>query len=225
MGDLHELATNISENGQVQPIIVRESGDKYEVIAGERRWRACSLINKKIKAVVKNLTDEEAFIIQASENKRQSLSPYSQSMSYHKILADEKISQRELAKKLGIPKSSLNNLMSYSSVPSSLWNAVGDMRKVTIKTACFIKRLLEESPDILNELISISGEIRKGAASAKIKKMLLKDTTGFPQEIYSTSNKVLFKVDSKKIVLPISTLSEDKVKLLIKHIKSYLDKD
>lgn len=225
MGDLHELASNISENGQVQPIVVRESGDKYEVIAGERRWRACSLINIKVKAVIKDLSDEEAFILQAAENKKQSLSPYSQSISYYKILSDEKISQRELAKKLGISKSTLNNLMSYSSVSPLLWEAVGDMKKVTIKTACFIRNLLEESPNSLGSLISIASEIRKGAASAKIKKLIEDDGIDTKKVFYSKDNQVLLKVDSKKIVLPISTLSEEKVNNLINYIQSYFDKE
>lgn len=223
MGDLHELASNISENGQVQPIVVRESGDKYEVIAGERRWRACSLINIKVKAVIKDLSDEEAFILQAAENKKQSLSPYSQSISYHKILSDEKISQRELAKKLGISKSTLNNLMSYSSVSPLLWEAVGDMKKVTIKTACFIRKVLEESPNSLGSLISIASEIRKGAASTKIKKLIEDEEIDVKKVLYSKDNQILLKVDRKKIVLPISTLSEEKVNNLINYIQSYFD--
>ena len=223
MGDLHELASNISENGQVQPIVVREVNDKYEVIAGERRWRACSLINKKVKAVIKNLTDEDAFILQAAENIKQELSHYSQSISYYKILSEEKISQRALAKRLGISKSSLSNLLSFSSIPSELWDAVGDMKKVTIKTACFIKQLLENDLNILNELILIASEIQKGAGSSKIKKLLEKENKETSQNIYSSSNKILFKIDHNKIVLPTANLDNESIKKLVEHLKNYLE--
>jgi len=223
MGDLHELASNISENGQVQPIVVREVNGKYEVIAGERRWRACSLINKKVKAVIKNLTDEDAFILQAAENIKQELSHYSQSISYYKILSEEKISQRALAKRLGISKSSLSNLLSFSSIPSELWDAVGDMKKVTIKTACFIKQLLENDLNILNELILIASEIQKGAGSSKIKKLLEKENKETSQNIYSSSNKILFKIDHNKIVLPTANLDNESIKKLVEHLKNYLE--
>jgi len=223
MGDLHELASNISENGQVQPIVVREVNGKYEVIAGERRWRACSLINKKVKAVIKNLTDEDAFILQAAENIKQELSHYSQSISYYKILSEEKISQRALAKRLGISKSSLSNLLSFSSIPSELWDAVGDMKKVTIKTACFIKQLLENDLNILNELILIASEIQKGAGSSKIKKLLEKENKEASQNIYSSSNKILFKIDHNKIVLPTANLDNESIKKLVEYLKNYLE--
>ncbi|HAT7841150.1 ParB/RepB/Spo0J family partition protein [Legionella sp. PATHC038] len=223
MGDLHELASNISENGQVQPIVVREVNDKYEVIAGERRWRACSLINKKVKAVIKNLTDEDAFILQAAENIKQELSHYSQSVSYHKILSEEKISQRTLAKRLGMSKSSLSNLLSFSSIPSELWEAVGDMRKVTIKTACFIKQLLDSDPNVLVELLSIASEIQKGAGSSKIKKLLEKENKEISKNVYSSKNKILFKVDHNKIVLPTIGLDSESLKKLVEHLKNYLE--
>ncbi|HHX2613459.1 TPA: ParB/RepB/Spo0J family partition protein [Legionella pneumophila] len=223
MGDLHELASNISENGQVQPIVVRAVNDKYEVIAGERRWRACSLINKKVKAVIKNLTDEDAFILQAAENVKQELSHYSQSVSYYKILSEEKISQRTLAKRLGISKSSLSNLLSFSSIPSELWEAVGDMRKVTIKTACFIKQLLDNDPNVLVELLSITSEIQKGAGSSKIKKLLEKENKEISKNVYSSKNKILFRVDHNKIVLPTINLDSESLKKLVEHLKKYLE--
>lgn len=223
MGDLHELASNILENGQVQPIVVREVNGKYEVIAGERRWRACSLINKKVKAVIKNLTDEDAFILQAAENIKQELSHYSQSISYYKILSEEKISQRTLAKKLGISKSSLSNLLSFALIPPALWDAVGDMKKVTIKTACFIKQLLDSDHNILTELIAIASEIQKGAGSSKIKKLLEKENKEISRNIYSSQNKILFKVDHNKIILPTTNLDSDSLIKLIDYLKNYLE--
>ena len=224
MGDLHELASNISNNGQVQPIIVRETSGKYEVIAGERRWRACSIINKKVKAVIKNITDEDAFMLQAAENIKQELSHYSQSISYNRIINEEKVSQRTLAKKLGISKSSLSNFqLLFATIPTQLWDAVGDMRKVTIKTACFIKKLLENDRNTLKDLILVSSYIQKGAGSSKLKKILGKEDNINSQNIYSSNNKILFKVDSNKIVLTTTNLDNENIKKLIEHIKNYIE--
>jgi ParB family transcriptional regulator, chromosome partitioning protein len=225
MGDLHELASNISENGQVQPVIVRASSDgKYEVIAGERRWRACSIINKKIKVVVKNISDEDAFLLQNAENIKQGLCPYSESISYHKVLLDEKISQRELAKRLGISKSSLNNLLSFSAIPNSLWDAVGDMRKVTVKTACYIKKILDDNYSSIDELIEIATHIQKGAGTSKIKKLLDKSESTQRKVVFSDNNRLLFKIEDDKIILPTQDLDEFKLQSLIEHLKIYLEK-
>jgi ParB family chromosome partitioning protein len=55
MGDLNKLANDILMNGQLQPIIVREVGENYEIIAGQRRWRACKIAGINVKAIVRNL--------------------------------------------------------------------------------------------------------------------------------------------------------------------------
>lgn len=223
MGDLQELAMNIAENGQVQPIVVRKKNDKYEVIAGERRWRACSLINKKVKVVIKKLTDEEAFLLQAAENMKQDLSCYSKSISYQKILDSEKMTQRSLAKQLGISKSTLNNLLAFSLIPKELWDAVGDMRKVTVKTACYIKQLLNEEKVPLQELIVVANEIQKGAGSSKIRKLLQKDAFIAPRKICSTTGKMLFKVEQNKIVLPINELDEKSTNELTEYLQRFFE--
>ena len=226
MGDLHELASNISENGQVQPIIVRASEQgKYEIIAGERRWRACSIINKKIKAVVKKISDEDAFLLQNAENIKQGLSPYSQSISYHKLLLDEKISQRELAKRLGISKSSLNNLLSFAAIPNNFWEAVGDIRKVTVKTACYIKKILDDNNSSIDDLIAIASHIQKGAGTSKIIKLLDNEELTQSNVVYSDSNRLLFKVESGKIILSTQYLDEYKLNSLIEHLKIYLEQN
>ena len=224
MGDLHELANNIAENGQVQPIIVRASDEgKYEVIAGERRWRACSIINKKIKAVVKKISDEDAFLLQNAENIKQGLSPYSQSVSYHKVLLDEKISQRELAKRLGISKSSLNNLLSFAAIPNNFWEAVGDIRKVTVKTACYIKKILDEDQKSIEELIGIASHIQKGAGTSKIKKLLDKEESIQSKVVFSDNNRLLFKIEKGKIILPTEGLDEHRLQSLVAQLKIYLE--
>lgn len=221
MGDLQELANNIAENGQVQPIIVRLVNNKYEVIAGERRWRACALINKNIKAIIMQLSDEDAFILQSAENIKQELSNYSKSMSYYKILSDEKLSQRTLAKKIGMSKSTLNNLLAFAGVSNDLWHAVGDMRKVTIKTACFIKQLLENNPELLNKFIEISHEIQKGAGTNKLKKLLQQQEIINTKDIYRADNKLLLKINNNNIILPINNLINKDLDEFINYIKKY----
>ena len=93
MGNIEELAEDIKKNGQIQPIIVREKGYKYEVIAGQRRLRACKMLNTSVQAVIRNIDDTDALFVQRSENLKQNISPYSRARCYGKILKDKKITQ------------------------------------------------------------------------------------------------------------------------------------
>jgi ParB family chromosome partitioning protein len=102
MGNIEELAEDIKKNGQIQPIIVREKGYKYEVIAGQRRLRACKILNTSVQAVIRNIDDTDALFVQRSENLKQNISPYSRAKCYGKILKDKKITQAKLAKELKI---------------------------------------------------------------------------------------------------------------------------
>ena len=68
MGDIKALGLDIKKNGQIQPIIVRYNGDHYEIIAGQRRWRACHYMNIPVEAIITDLSDEEALFVQSSEN-------------------------------------------------------------------------------------------------------------------------------------------------------------
>lgn len=176
LGDLRELGQDIAQNGQTQPIIVRpkEKG-VFEVIAGERRWRACTLLDIKVKAVIVEATDEDCFSIQNSENIRADISPYSKSKSYFKIINELSISQNKLAEKLNIKKSSFSELLSFNFVDDSVWDAVEDMRKVSINTASYMRKLINEDKNNIAKLIKIADKIKRGAGRAAISKALEKE--------------------------------------------------
>ncbi len=182
---------------------------------------ACILINRKVKAIIMQLSDEDAFILQAAENIKQELSHYSKSMSYHQVLADEKISQRNLAKKLGISKSTFNNLLAFAVIPQELWRAVGDMRNVTIKTACFLKQLLDNQPELIDDCIKLAAEIQKGAGASKIQKLLGKEQTPDVQNVYSITNKLLLKINTQNIIVPIVNIAD--TNNFIQYIKQYFE--
>ena len=108
---LMELAQSIKEHGVIQPIIVRKLGDKYEIVAGERRFRASKLAGKKtIPSIVRNLDDRESAKVALLENlQRKDLSPIEEAKTYQTILKIDNITQEELAKNLGKSQSSIAN--------------------------------------------------------------------------------------------------------------------
>ncbi len=118
---LKELAVSIKEHGVIQPIIVRNIGNKYEIIAGERRYKASALAGlTKIPAIVRNLDDKESSKVALLENlQRKNLNPIEEARTYQKILELDQMTQEELAKTMGKSQSAVANklrLLSLSDV-------------------------------------------------------------------------------------------------------------
>lgn len=108
---LKDLADSISEHGVIQPIIVREIDDKYEIIAGERRYRASLLAKQKtIPAIIRDLDDYEKENLALIENvQREDLNPYDEAVAYKSIIDKYKITQEELAKAMGKSRPYISN--------------------------------------------------------------------------------------------------------------------
>lgn len=108
---LKELAISIKEHGVIQPIIVRNIGNKYEIIAGERRYKASALAGlTKIPAIVRNLDDKESSKVALLENlQRKNLNPIEEARTYQKILELDEMTQEELAKTMGKSQSAVAN--------------------------------------------------------------------------------------------------------------------
>lgn len=107
---INELAESIREHGVINPIVVRKISDKFEIISGERRYKACIIANKNtIPAIIVDLNDREAAEVAIIENvQRQDLTPIEEAVSYRKIL-DMGMTQESLAKKLGKNQSTVAN--------------------------------------------------------------------------------------------------------------------
>lgn len=108
---LEELADSIAKYGVIQPIVVRPVGNKFEIIAGERRFKASRLANRStIPAIVLNLSDKDSEEIALLENvQRQELNPIEEAVSYKRILDMGYITQEELARKIGKSQSTIAN--------------------------------------------------------------------------------------------------------------------
>lgn len=108
---IKELAESIKEHGLIQPIIVRKDGDKYTIIAGERRYRAAKSIGlKTIPAIVKDISEENADKISLIENiQRQDLNPIEEAQGYKRVLDLYDMTQEELSKTIGKSRQYIGN--------------------------------------------------------------------------------------------------------------------
>lgn len=108
---LEELATSIKADGVIQPIVVRKVGDKYEIIAGERRFRASKLAGlEKVPIVVKNVSDRKARELALVENiQREDLNPIEEAISLKTLMEEYKLTQQELSDIIGKSRSYIAN--------------------------------------------------------------------------------------------------------------------
>jgi ParB family chromosome partitioning protein len=148
LGDISELSESIRQRGQAQPIIVVKKSNifktksdpnaKYVVIAGHRRWLACKKANIKIDSIIRDMTFDQAIECLKSENERESISDYSNGLFYHSLKSTYKYTLDKLSTNLGISISQLHRLLSFAEVPNMIWDAVGDMSKVSSRTSAEI---------------------------------------------------------------------------------------
>ncbi len=123
---LKELAVSIREHGVIQPIIVRKIGTKYEIIAGERRYKASTMVGlTKIPAIVKNLDDKESSKVALIENlQRKDLTPIEEARTYQKILDIDNMTQEDLAKTMGKSQSAVSNKLRLLTLSSKIQDAL-----------------------------------------------------------------------------------------------------
>ena len=168
---LKELAVSIKEHGVIQPIIVRNVNGKYEIIAGERRYKASALAGlTKIPAIIRDLDDKESSKVALLENlQRKNLNPIEEARTYQKILEIDEMTQEELAKTMGKSQSAVANKLRLLSLPedvqeSLLKEQISERHARTLlnipdtkKQKEMLKRIIEEKMSVR----SLEEEIRK----------------------------------------------------------------
>lgn len=127
---LQELANSISKNGIIQPLTVRPTGTKgeYEIVAGERRWRAAKLINlPTVPVIIKELADKDVMELALVENiQREDLSPLEEAQAYRRLLGEFGYTQDDLARTVGKSRSHIANLLRLLSLPDQVKEFIND---------------------------------------------------------------------------------------------------
>ncbi len=162
--EILELSDSIKEHGVIQPLVVRTIGDKYEIIAGERRYKASVLAGKEtVPVIVKNLNDKDSAEIALIENiQRKNLTPIEEALSYKKILDMGYITQENLASKLGKSQSAVANKIRLLNLSDEVQEALLE-NKISERHARSLLKLTttKQQNEMLNRIISERLTVRK----------------------------------------------------------------
>jgi ParB family transcriptional regulator, chromosome partitioning protein len=174
---IEELARTIHTHGVIQPIVIREFEDgKYEIIAGERRWRAMRKLGwEEVPAIVNNLTDAETASVALIENlQREELSPIEEAIAYGKLLEIHNLTQEALAQRLGKGQSTVANKLRLLKLPQEVQEALLN-KQISERHARSLIPLkdAEKQVQLLNEIIEKSFNVKQ--TEARVEKMMSQD--------------------------------------------------
>ncbi|MBO7426615.1 MAG: ParB/RepB/Spo0J family partition protein [Clostridiales bacterium] len=230
---LNELAASIKENGVIQPIIVQKKGTGYRIVAGERRWRASRLAGLKvIPAIVRELTDLQTMEQALIENiQREDLNPIEEAYAMHNLLKAHKMSQEQLAKKLGKPRATIANMIRLINIDEALQDYVanGELSVGHAKVLLGLKSG-EEQRKIADVIMTKDLNVRQ---TEDYIRRLTEDKTSTPKKVQMNEGLKLStketetrlkKVLGSKVKIKLSDVTTGKGKLVIDY-KNYEDLD
>ncbi|WP_018249415.1 ParB/RepB/Spo0J family partition protein [Orenia marismortui] len=197
--ELKELSQSIREHGLIQPIIVRKKEDKYQIIAGERRYRAAKELKlKEIDVIVSDMDEQKMMEIALIENiQRQDLNPIEEAEAYQQLMDRFDLIQAEVAKKVSKSRSTIANSLRLLNLPDKLKD---DVSRGTLTMGH--ARALLSIEDI---------DLQKKVAKEIIDKQLtVRETEKLIQKLKTSNNSKNKKVTKKKD--PNVTMVEDKLR-------------
>jgi ParB family chromosome partitioning protein len=123
---LEELAQSIRTHGFIQPIVVRRAGERYQIIAGERRWRAAQRLGlSRVPVAIKSVSDESLLEVSLVENiQRENLNPIEEAKAYHRLSQEFELTQEQVAQRTGKDRSTVTNFLRLLKLPKEVQQLV-----------------------------------------------------------------------------------------------------
>ncbi len=235
---LEELAASIKEIGVIQPLTLRKSGNQYQLIAGERRFRASKLVGlEKVPAYVRTADDETMLEMALVENiQREDLDPIEIAISYQRLMEECKLTQESMSERVGKKRSTVTNYLRLLKLPGEIQLGLRD-KKIGMGHARAIISIDDDVKQlkVYDEILEYDYSVRKveevvrDLNTQKEVKQPLKKTNGIPEEYKQLSSQISSVFDTNvqftrgnngngKIVIPFNS-DED-----LERIISILDK-
>jgi ParB family transcriptional regulator, chromosome partitioning protein len=172
--EIKELAESIKNQGLIQPIVVREtSGGTYEIIAGERRWRACQLVGlHSVNCVVMNVEDKSVYELALIENiQRENLNVVEEAKAYKNLIESNGIKNEELSKKIGKSSSHISNLIRILDLDNEIHQMIidGKISMGHARALIGVPNAVEKAKEIFEKKLSVR-DIEKSTSKHKQKR-------------------------------------------------------
>jgi ParB family chromosome partitioning protein len=168
--DLIDLARSIEANGIVQPILVRRRGTRFELIAGERRWRAAQRAGlKKIPAVVRDVADDKRLELSLIENiQRKELTAIEEASAYQKLIETLGLTQEMVASRVGKDRTFVTNYLRLLKLPEDIQNLLTD-EKLSVGHARALLMLegIDQQRKLARKIIEMSLSVRETEKAVK----------------------------------------------------------
>jgi len=204
---LENLAVSIKEKGLLQPIVVRKKNDKFEIVAGERRFRASVMAGlKEVQAQIKDYNDYEALEVALIENlQREDLNPIEIAIIYERFIKDFGYTQQQLADRIGIDRSTVANFLRILSLPNWIKDLIAEGRLsygharslISLSNEKEQKRFVNK---VLNEGLSVR-ELEKEVKKTKERPSPFNDVEKTLMEILGTKVNITYKKNKGKIII------------------------
>ena len=217
-----ELVSSIREKGVIQPLVVRQAGDFYQIIAGERRWRAAQKAGlKEVPVVIQDVSENWALEMALIENiKREDLNPIEEAAAYRHLMDEFDLTQEEVARRVGRERSTVANSLRLLRLPGMVQQDQARTR-LTLETAEGITKVRDQ---IIKKQLSVrqtealvkrykDGAVPAGKAAKRTVSPELADLNNRLQRRLGTQVRVLPKGDGCKI--EIAYYSSDELERLI----------
>ena len=201
--ELEELANSISEYGVIQPITVRKiEENKFQIISGERRYRACKLaLVKKVPVYIRETEDNKMLELALIENiQRQDLDPIEIGISYQKLIDELGLTQEKLAKKIGKKRSTISHYLRLLNLHPIIQAGLRDFMLTVGHAKCLLSITNHNTQlDIYNKIISKNLSVReteKIAQNKILKKEIIKNKIIISKELKKEEENLQEKLDA-----------------------------
>ncbi|MFY4776207.1 ParB/RepB/Spo0J family partition protein [Metabacillus sp. RGM 3146] len=214
---IEELKESILQHGILQPLIVRKSIKGYDIVAGERRYRAAKAAKlTTVPAVVRDLTEQQMMEIALLENlQREDLTSIEEARAYHSLMEQLELTQEELAKRLGKSRPHIANHVRLLALPSSIQNLITDGKltmghgrtllglKKKDRLDALVQKILKESLNVrqVEQLVQLlnEGSVKETKKEKPEKDIFFKERENYFQEYFGTAVNINQKKDKGTI--------------------------
>ena len=231
---IDELSKSIKEHGIIQPIVVRKKGESYEIVAGERRWRAARKAELgRVPCLIRELSDEQNMLIAIIENmQREDLNPVEEAEGLHQMIVTFGMTQEQISKSVGKSRPYIANSLRLLKLPDYIKEEMAEGRLsaahgrtlITLEDESMRKvlcqRIIEEGLSVreTEKLVSQQGKSKKKKPAAKVKNP---DVARVEEELKEAlGTRVTINNNGKKGKIEIEFFSRDELDRLIEMLKS-----